>query len=194
MGYGLGGTKTTTLILKRQQESDNKNMTDTEATTRTCKRPTKTDTPCAARLWDPAHRACKRHETPEDLAFAEGYKAGEESVFVFMNDIIAKGAEFHEMRIASLEARLKTHESQQEQVNFRLKDSIGRQIVRVNLAEEGKGESNYAYTWNGEELLTIGDSVRIPSPWSPRETWKVKVTGLGTSYTGSLTAIIEKIG
>lgn len=68
--------------------------------------------------------------------------------------------------------------------NRRYADS-GKQIVEV--------DHRYAYTWDGAEPLAVGDQVVLPSNWLIKHESDGRVTGLGTTYDGALSAIARKI-
>ena len=162
---------------------------------RTCGRSTKSGQPCRQQLHGMMYRACKIHETPEDKAYREGYEASLRANWETYERYRQESKDFW-IEEGKRQARRETQQEarrREEEASFRLKDFMGRQIVQVNLAEEGKPKNAYAYTWGGGELLAIGDYVRIQSPWSSGETWKVEVVGLGTSYTGSLKTVISKV-
>ncbi len=63
----------------------------------------------------------------------------------------------------------------------RLHDSSGRQIVQV--------AGRYAYVWDGEAPLEVGDQVELPATWASPNGWFAEVTGMGTTYNGSLASV-----
>lgn len=70
------------------------------------------------------------------------------------------------------------------EASMRTRDHRGNQIVRV-------GE--YAYTWDGDVPLKVGDTVMIPGNWLYKQPQQVEITGLGTDYTGPLSAIVRLV-
>jgi hypothetical protein len=68
------------------------------------------------------------------------------------------------------------------------------QIVEVRLYHN---LGPYAYVWDGDTPLNVGDRVAVPGPpWAPRR-YEVQSVGVvvkfGSDYPGPLEAIIEKV-
>lgn len=66
---------------------------------------------------------------------------------------------------------------------FRLTEG-GRQIVRFG---------RYAYIWDGEEPLALGDRCLLPGNWLVAQPAEAEVTGFGTAYEGTLSHVVRLI-
>lgn len=60
----------------------------------------------------------------------------------------------------------------------------GDQIVRCG---------RYAYRWRGAEPLKLGDRVQLPGNWVSPDGWEATVTGFGTTYQGSIEAVVRLV-
>lgn len=152
---------------------------------RACGRPTKSGGSCRNPLYpgDPA-RACGLHETAEDVAYREGYRAGATAE----REYAERGRELsRESWIA--EGRRLEHLEARERESFRVATDDEEQIVVV--------DSGYSYRWGGEPLK-IGDRVMLPANWLSEikngpGPFPGTVTAIGSSYQGELSAIVRKI-
>lgn len=151
-----------------------------------CGRPTKSGKPCQNNIYGAAYRACGQHETPEDVAWREGYFAGATEA----REQAARDREFwiaEGRRQQRSEADRRRAEAEREK-NFKTTTSRGEQIVQVD---------RYAYRWGGEPLK-VGDRVLLPANWLSevkhgKGPFPGTVTAIGSSYDGDMSAIIRKI-
>jgi hypothetical protein len=152
-----------------------------------CGRPTKSGKPCQNNIYGDAYRACGQHETPEDVAWREGYFAGVAEA----REQAARDREFWiaEGRRQQRAEADRQHAKAEGEKNFRIVTSSGDQVVDVD---------GYAYRWGGE-ALKVGDRVLLPANWLSevkhgKGPFPGTVTAIGSSYDGELSAIIRKIG
>lgn len=136
-----------------------------------CGRPTTRGKPC--RIPRGTGSACSLHLTPEEQHFdprredwKEGWAAG------------YRGGHEDGLRAAELK-RKETERTR----NRRHTTENGNQIV---------GCGNYAYAWDGDEALSVGDDVILPDNWLHAGTRIATVTELGTDYDGDLATIIGR--
>ncbi len=151
-----------------------------------CGRPTKSGKPCQNPLYGAAFRACGTHETPEDVAWREGYFAG----LAKAREDAGRDREFWvaEGRRQEREAAKRREGEAERQSRLRTATSDGQQIVEVD---------GYAYRWAGEPL-GVGDRVMLPANWLSevkhgKGPFLGTVTAIGSSYDGEMSAIVRKI-
>lgn len=148
-----------------------------------CGRPTKAGTPCKLRstyLYMP----CTVHTTEEDKTvllphLEKAYALGKAAGIREVKSEAWREVDTEKRRLAALVEE----DARQLHRNYREKTSEG-QVVEV------KG---YAFVWDGDEPLRVGDLVKVPGgEWSPGG-WEGKVTALGSTYFGGLRKIISKV-
>lgn len=149
-----------------------------------CQRATKSGKRCQNTLPGPASRACSLHETPEDIAYREGYQAGAAAERGYAEKSRESSREFW---IA--EGRRLERAEAQERKNFRTVTAAGEQLVVV--------DGRLTYRWAGEPLK-VGDRVLLPGNWLSgvkygRGPFPGTVTALGSSYQGELSSVLRKI-
>ncbi|MBS2550192.1 hypothetical protein KGQ19_25315 [Catenulispora sp. NL8] len=151
---------------------------------RVCGRPTKTGKPCKANFSGVGF-ACTLHTTPEEQALVDayrnGYRKGREEGQTSGRQSAAMSTEYLERQIADLKAQL-----DQATRRFRVD---GLQAVTVG---------GYAYLWNGQPDLEVGDRVLLPENYVSRLKHgpgpvEGTVTELGTTYDGSHSRILRRI-
>jgi hypothetical protein len=149
-----------------------------------CGRATKSGRPCQNTLPGTAFRACSLHETPEDIAYREGYQAGAAAERGY-----AEKSRESSRELWIAEGRRLERAEAQEWENFRTVTTAGEQVVVV--------DGRLTYRWAGE-ALKVGDRVLLPGNWLSemkygRGPFSGTVTGLGSSYQGELSPVLRKI-
>lgn len=119
---------------------------------RRCGRPTKSGKPCQAILSHRRERACGRHATSEDQAYAQGWTDGEAVGRQGWQD--AKETAKSEVRW-EIENQIRREKAAEERRNFRTEVG-GKRIVSVDIG----GSRPFAYTWGGDPLA-VGDRVLL---------------------------------
>jgi hypothetical protein len=148
-----------------------------------CERPTKSGKPCQNPRPGPSHRACGQHETPEDVAYREGYEAGRAAERGY-----AERSRESSRELWIGEGRRLERAEAVERANFRTATESGEQIVVV--------DGRLTYRWAGEPLK-VGDRVLLPENWLSvvkhgRGPFPGTITAIGSSYKGELSAVIRK--
>ena len=155
---------------------------------RTCGRPTKQGKPCGALLYGPQARACRLHETPEDIAYREGYATGLKD-----GSRQRDGEREYWIDAGRRQERADLERAEADKralAAFRLKTDDGGQLVIV--------DDRYTYRWDGEPLQ-VGDRVLLPENWLSavkhgHGPFPGVITSLGSAYQGELSRVIRKIG
>lgn len=151
---------------------------------RACGRPTKSGSPCKANFSGVAF-ACKLHTTPEEQALVDayqnGHRTGRQEGYESGRQSAAMSTEHLERQIADLKAKL-----DQATRRFRID---GLQAVTVG---------GYAYVWNGQPDLEVGDRVLLPENYVSRlkdgpGPVEGTVTELGSTYDGIHSRILRRI-
>jgi hypothetical protein len=152
---------------------------------RRCGRPTKSGKPCRAILSDPRERACGKHATPEDQAYAQGWADG--ATFGRKGWQDAKDAAKSELRM-EIEWQVRQEKAaEEERRNFRTEVG-GKQIVSVDIGESRP----FAYIWGGEPL-TVGDRVLLPANWFRTSPFEGEVVKVGSSFQGAMVDVLRKL-
>jgi hypothetical protein len=152
---------------------------------RRCGRPTKSGKPCQAILSGRRDRACGKHATSEDQAYAQGWSDGEAVGRQGWQD--AKEAAKNELRM-EIEHQIRQEKAvEEEQRNFRTEIG-GKQVVSVDIG----GSRLLAYTWSGEPLA-VGDRVLLPANWLYASPFEGKVVKVGSSYQGAMVGVLRKL-
>jgi hypothetical protein len=153
---------------------------------RRCGRPTKSGKPCRAILSDRRERACGKHATSEDQAYAQGWTDG--AAFGRKGWQDAKDAAKSELRM-EIEWQIRQEKAvEEERRNFRTEVG-GKQIVPVDIGESRP----FAYIWGGEPL-TVGDRVLLPANWFRTSPFEGEVVKVGSSYHGAMVDVLRKLG
>jgi len=156
----------------------------TEFGQRPCGRPTKSGKPCKANFSGVGF-ACKLHTTPEEQALVDayetGYDRGREKGYESGQQVSALSTEHLERQIARLKTKL-----DEATRRFRVD---GLQAVTVG---------GYAYVWNGQPDLEVGDRVLLPENYVSRlkdgpGPVEGIVTELGSTYDGTHSRILRRI-
>lgn len=152
---------------------------------RRCGRPTKSGKPCQAILSNRRERACGRHATSEDQAYAQGWTDGEAVGRQGWQD--AKEAAKSEVRWEIENQIRREKAAEEERRNFRTEVG-GKQIVSVDIG----GSRPFAYTWGGDPLA-VGDRVLLPGNWLHRNPFEGKVVEMGSSYQDAMVDVLRKL-
>jgi len=134
--------------------------------------------------------ACKIHTTPRERelsdvtrkahtdGFSRGFDAGQEAV--------RRNLEYE------IERRVRAELATKSCIHIRETDDQGRQLVTVGF---GSGNRGYAYRWNGEGRLKVGDKVLVPAGYFMPRGAPMQVSTvirLGTDYTGEIATISRR--
>jgi len=140
-----------------------------------CVKPTKSGVPCKA-LVQPPNVACAAHADERDKQLARDLS--EWAIAQYGNGF-QDGRDHPEPCKACQE-----HAEQQRADRFRLTER-GKQIVCCG--------GGYAYTWDGDEPLAIGDRVLLPGNWLYPGPSQDVVRSLGTDYAGPLQRVLRRV-
>jgi hypothetical protein len=152
---------------------------------RRCGRPTKSGKPCQAILSSRRERACSKHATSEDQAYAQGWTDGEAVGRQGWQD--AKEAAKSELRVEIGNQIRRERAAEEERRNFRTQAG-GKQIVLVDIG----GSRPLSYTWGGEPLA-VGDRVLLPANWLHTRAFEGTVIKVGSSYQGAMVDVLRKL-
>lgn len=149
---------------------------------RRCGRPTKSGAPCKANF--AFGFACIVHTTPQEQELVEAYRKG-------LQEGRAEGIESSRSSAELANEHLKRRVAELER---KLDEVTRRHTVDGHQAVEVDG---YAYLWTGTEPLRVGERVLLPENYvsslkhGPGPFVGV-VTGLGTTYTGTLARVLRR--
>jgi hypothetical protein len=152
---------------------------------RRCGRPTKSGKPCQTILPSRRERACGKHSTSEDQAYAQGWTDGEAVGRQGWQD--AKEAAKTELRVEAENQIRREKATEEERRNFRTQ--VGdKQVVLVEIG----GSRPLSYTWDGDPLA-VGDRVLLQANWLYTSPFEGTVVKVGSSYQGAMVDVLRKL-